>query len=201
MLEWRYPDKPTETGPDVVRGLKEEDWICNAKYDGWRMPTYVYGPDNIQCLTSEGNQMGQKSSHFNTAITTQFQSMDIPPMSVLDAEFIGPRGHLSTAIYVFDALAWDGEWLTQEPYEQRWERCKKLKLPPGGWIHLAETVENGFVSLFERLKAGWDGKSIYLYEGIVIKARRGKMKLSRSKSKKSETMIKWKFRDVRTKLW
>lgn len=200
MLDFRYCDKPRETTPDFVRSLSPKKWICNAKYDGWRMPTYVRGPGNVQCLSSVGNPMESTAAQYDPCIAKQFKSIGIPSGSVIDSEFVGPRGHLTPAVYIFDILAWAGDWLINEPYQQRWNRCQELMLPVGGMLNLAETVEDDFMGLFDRLKAGWDGKSMYLYEGIVVKARYGKLQLNRKRHAKSDFMVKTKFRDNRRSL-
>ncbi len=197
---FRYPDKPIETTPEVVQGLDPSKWICNAKYDGWRLETYFDGPGHARCLTRMGRPMEQTRSGFKAEVGHLMESMSLPAGTVVDAEFIGPRGHLKPAVYIFDMLAWDGEWLVREPYEKRWERCQGLALPDGP-VHLAETVEDDFLGLFDRLKAAWDGRSISLCEGIVVKSRRGRLKLDRNNSQKSEVMFKVKFREIRETRW
>lgn len=196
IFGFRYPDKPIETTPEVVRSLPENEWLAQEKYDGWRLQAYFDGPGHVRCLTRMGRPMEQTRSGFKSEVGHLLESMSLPTGTVLDAEFIGPRGHQEPAIYIFDMLAWDGEWLTREPHEKRWERCQSLALPDGP-IHLAETVQDNFIALFERLKAAWDGQSIDLWEGIVVKSRKGRMKLDRNSSQKSDVQMKLKFRDVR----
>ncbi len=179
----------------MVASLREKDWLAQAKYDGWRVQAYFDSPEHVRCFTKSGNPMNEAYSSFQSTVGHLIEQLGLPTGTVLDAEFVGPRGHLDPAIYIFDMLAWDGEWLVNEPYETRWERCKNLILPTGD-IHLAETVEGGFIDFFERLKASWDGKSITLWEGIVVKARKGKLKLDRRKNKKSDVMYKIKYRDI-----
>jgi ATP-dependent DNA ligase len=203
---FRHPDKPIDTAPSVVKGMKNKQWLAQAKYDGWRLQVYVDGPGHVRCLTRMGRPIEQAcrkswtTDSFSESFVKLLQDMKLPAGTVLDAEFVGPRGHLDPAIYIFDMLAWDGEWLTTETYEQRWARCEYLKLPNGP-IHLAETVESDFIGFFERLKATWDGKSIDLCEGIVLKFRKGKLKLSRNSCQKSDSMFRLKYRDIRDKRW
>lgn len=199
-FSFRYPDKPIETTPNVVAKLSPKLWLAQAKKDGWRLQVYFDGPGHVRCLTRMGRPMEQTRSGFKSEVGHLLESMSLPGETVLDAEFIGPRGHLEPAIYIFDMLAWDGEWLTREPYEKRWKRCQSLKLPQGA-IHLVETVQDDFLAFFERLKAAWDGKSIDLNEGIVVKSRRGKIKLDRNSSQKSEAMLKIKYREILEKRW
>lgn len=195
-FKFRYPDKPIETTPDVIRTLSSKLWLAQAKYDGWRLQGYFNGTGQVRCLTRTGRPMEQTRSGFKSEVGYLLESMSLPAGTVLDTEFIGPRGHQEPAIYIFDMLAWDGEWLTREPYEERWKRCKNLILPQGA-ISLAETVEKDFIAFFERLKATWNGQSIDLWEGIVVKSRKGKLKLDRNRSLKSDVMFKIKYRDVR----
>lgn len=197
---FRFPDKPVETTPDVVKGLDPSKWIAQEKYDGWRLESYFDGPGHVRCLTRVGRPMEQTRSGFNSEVGDLIKSMKLPAGTILDAEFVGPRGHQDPAVYIFDMLAWDGDWLVREPYEKRWERCQRLILPDGP-IHLAETVEDNFIAFFERLKAGWDRASISLCEGIVVKARKGKLKLDRNSSKKSDVMFKLKYRDIKSERW
>ena len=194
---FRFPDKPIETTPEVVGSLPENEWIAQEKYDGWRMESYFDGPGHVRCLTRVGRPMEQTRSSFKSEVGDRIKSMGLPAGTVLDAEFVGPRGHQDPAVYIFDMLAWEGGWLVKEPYEQRWERCKSLTLPQGP-IYLAETVEDDFIAFFERLKAGWDRASISLCEGIVVKSRKGKLKLDRNSSKKSDTQLKLKYRDIKS---
>ncbi len=197
MLKFRYPDKPIETAPQVVEKLIQSDWICNAKYDGWRLQVYYDGPNQVRCLSRLGRSMATiPGACFDDTFPALFESMSLPVGTVLDCEFIGPRGNQEQSVYIFDMLAWDSEWLINEPYEKRWARCTNLKLPDGP-IYLAETHQEEFVAFFDRLKAGWDGNSITLHEGIVIKARNGKLKLARNRSQKSDCMLKLKYREIK----
>jgi len=197
-FEYRFPDKPIETTPNVVTRMPSKLWMAQAKYEGWRLETYCDRPGHVRCLSSRGRSMEQNKSGFR--LSNLFEKMKLPRQTVIDAEYIGPRGRQEPSIYIFDMLAWDGEWLTREPYDQRWERCKALKLPKGP-IHLAETVEDDFIAFFERLKAEWDQRSINLHEGIVIKSRKGKLKLSRNGIQKTDAMYKLKYREIREKKW
>ena len=192
---FRHPDKPIDTTPDVVKRLNPSEWICNAKYDGWRLQVYVDGPGHVRCLSRVGRPLAQTAAKFPQSLVQAFQNMKLPTGTVIDAEFVGPRGGLHPSVYIFDMLAWDGEWLAQEPYEKRWERCQQLRWDHPD-IHLAETVPNDFMAFFERLKAAWDGESIDLWEGIVLKSRKGKLKLDRNSSQKSDVMFRLKYRDI-----
>lgn len=197
---FRHPDKPIECSPDFVNTLPEKDWVAQAKYDGWRLQIYVDGPGHVRCLTRVGKPILETSAQFDPQLTESLEQMNLPMNTVIDAEFVGPRGKLPNAIYIFDMLAWDGRWLVNEPYAQRWERCRQLPLSDPR-IHLAATVESNFLDLFNRLKSEWDQTSISLCEGIVLKSRNGKLKLNRNRSQKSDVMLKVKYREIKDKRW
>jgi len=195
---FRYADKPVDTTPNIVKTMKGKQWLGQAKYDGWRLQVYVDGPGHVRCLSRVGRPLAQTNAKFPDSYVKAFQDMRLPAGTVIDAEFVGPRGGVDQAVYIFDMLAWDGEWLANETYEKRWERCQQLQLDHPD-IHLAETVQDDFLGLFNRLKNLWDGQSIDLWEGIVVKRRNGKMKLNRNSNAKSDVMYRLKYRDVKSK--
>ena len=127
------------------------------------------------------------------------QGLELPSDTVLDSEFVGPRGNHKPAIYIFDCLAWNGEWLTRMPYKDRWDICCTACVNLSNGIHLATTVSSGLLELFNRLKTKWieNGRGMDLCEGIVAKSLKGTLKLDLGQAKKSEHMLKLKFRDIR----
>jgi ATP-dependent DNA ligase len=131
------------------------------------------------------------------SIAAQLQRLPIPDETVIDAEFMGPRGGHKPEVYIFDCLAWDGEWLLNTKFIERWQRCQELA--NGQDIHLAETRENGFLEHFNELKSGWisGGMEMDLCEGIVLKRKRGKLELDLNSSKKSRSSFKLKYREIR----
>jgi len=135
---------------------------------------------------------------FDERISQQFRALDLPTGTVLDAEYVGPRGGHAPTAYIFDMLAWDGTWIADLPYEERWRRCCNLILPTCGIIHLAHTVVSDFIGLFDRLKAAWvaDGCGMSLTEGIVVKRRDGTAALDHDKRRKARWLHKCKFRDI-----
>ena len=200
MLRFRYPDKPIETTPEVVQRMNDADWIAQSKYDGWRLQAYVRGPANVECLTSAGKSMQAATSKFDKEFVLGLQALNLPPETVLDMEFVGPRGDLSPNIYLFDILAWNGLWLTNEPCHARWTRCVELAPQLPDRIHLATTVHTGFLDLFNELKGDWhhQGRGMSLTEGIVVKHRKGMLNLDLNRCKKSDCMFKLKFREIRS---
>lgn len=202
MLAFRYAPKPYETTPEAVAKLDEADYLAQSKYDGWRMWAQQIGRDNFQCLTASGNPMEREPrAKFDPRITEQFKALGLPTDTVLDSEYVGPRGDHDPTAYIFDMLAWKGEWIAHLPYEERWKYCLDLVLPSRGIIHLAQTADSGFLDLFNRLKADWiaTGCGMHLTEGIVVKSRTGIAKLDRKNRKKAGWMIKCKYREIREK--
>ncbi len=222
ILPFRFPDKPRETTPNHVASLPVSGWIAQAKYDGWRMAIHV-DPDGLRFLSRVGRPLSSRVS-LPTGIAEAFSELRIPPSSVLDAEFVGPRGNHQPCIYIFDCLAWDGQWLGSIPYQQRWAICRTLKLR-NGIVQLATTLlkegdnicispspneelfmkdfvcqpDDPFLSFFNFLKMNWieNGGGMDLREGIVLKRRTGTMILDRRTNRKSQHIFKLKYRDIR----
>jgi ATP-dependent DNA ligase len=194
MLTFRYPDKPITTTQDVVRSLNETSYIVNPKYDGWRMLAFIDPANQIRCLSRVGRPMEDTGCKFDPSIKELFKKLELPSGTVLDCEFMGPRGKVDPSICIFDMLAREGSWLSNEPYEQRWARCQELLMPSPS-IYLARTVESNFLVLYEQLKCDWEETGNKCYEGIVLKLRKGKLKLSRTSCSDSSAMLKFKYRD------
>lgn len=213
---FRFPDKPIETTPIAVASFRESDYIAQNKYDGWRIQIQVDG-DRLQVFSSSGfhttpiapgsSILVSHTLKIQPHIMEQLKQLHDNikghgnPRTVIDAEFVGPRGEQPQGIYLFDMLA-EGDWLTLEPFAKRWQRCINLQPMIAGLpqIQLAETFENGFLARFNGLKQAWlaSKRQIDLCEGIVLKRRNGLMTLDRAKSKKSNAMWKLKYRDIRT---
>lgn len=201
MLQFRYPDKPLETTPEIVIKLSTSEWIGQAKYDGWRLNLYFDGGHKVRCLTRQANDLHKiNSTKFSLHLAEQISSLSIPANSVLDTEFVGPRGNHNPTVYIFDCLAWNGEWLTNCPFEQRWlQFCRNLVQLPMS-VKLADTFDCDFMSRFSALKEDWRKRGdLSLTEGIVLKHRQGKLDLSTRSSTKNNRMLKCKFRDIRGK--
>jgi len=210
-LKFRYPDKPVETDLRFFERLTPKQlsmWIANRKYDGWRMPTYI--ESNIaRCMSSTGNSiLKMYKGKMPVDLESSFLTLGVPNNTVFDCEFVGLRGSCIPTIYIFDCLAWSGQWLTKVPYEIRWQKCLDLigRLPENGLIHLAETIypnvddrHNIIIAEFNALRQEWydqGGGKDFLYEGLVVKRRAGQLRLSPSKCEKSPHMFKVKFRDI-----
>lgn len=210
-MRFRYPDKPIETTPEFFETQTPEQlskWIAQRKYDGWRMPTFIDSASSVRCMSRSNKLMSQAyRGKLPPDLENSFLSLGLPDDTVLDCEFVGPRGSHEPAVYVFDALAWAGEWLSREPYEVRWQRCvDAIRNNRTGLIHLAETIYpsitdkgNMILNEFNMLRNEWisGGSGMdYLYEGLVVKRRSGKMLLGNSDCQKSADQYKIKFRDI-----
>ncbi len=215
MLKFRHPDKPTDTTPEFVQGLVEKDWISQSKYDGWRLQVYIDGkmnvepvfismhnnsPESIRLLTRVGRQIERKTN-VPADLGRQILSLGLPTDTVLDCEFMGPRGDHRPAVYIFDCLAWDGSWLVRSTYEERWRKCLSIDLGNTHLLKFAGTRENNFMAHFNHLKQQWidGGRGMHICEGIVLKRRSGTLSLKPTSSVKSGHMFKLKYRDIRDK--
>lgn len=206
IMDWRYPDKPMSTTPCVVEALREEEWLGQNKYDGWNASIYSDGKQFPHLFSSSGRRLGEVT---NVPIFLVEQLAEItkhlPPLSVFNAEFVGPRGNHQPRFYAFDCLAWKGEWQSLEPFSERWKIVTGElgpRLTTG--IQLAETVDSDFMALFNRLKKNWyDGgcSKLDLCEGIVLKRKTGDLCLDRNSSSKNRHQFKLKFRDILEKLY
>lgn len=206
---FRFPDKPTRSTREAVARFRPEEYIAQAKYDGWRVQ--IHFDDTFQIFSSSGAHTTPVSAgallpeamavspslKFPKDIITDISHIKgIRFPAVLDAEFVGPRGDMDPGIFVFDCLAWNGKWLTKVPYEQRWDICQGLDMK--GTVQLVRCLDGDFLAEFDKLKAEWlqSGGGISLYEGLVLKYKRGSLQLDRSSSKKSNAMFKLRFRDI-----
>lgn len=194
---FRFPDNPIRITSDFVLGIRENEWLCQGKYDGWRCQIYQ---DNgqLNLFTKVGNNLPSKTNVPQQIIDT-VKSLNLPNGTILDSEFVGPRGNMSPKIYLFDCLALNGEWLSKTHFVDRWDIVNRLYNIISGNSHicLAETIESDFLSYFEKLKNKWvdSNKTFKLFEGVVLKRRTGTMVLNRSSCSKSMHMFKLKFRE------
>ena len=205
MLRFRYQDKPIETSCEFLTSVRPSEWLCQKKYDGWRGGLYTDESRVANFLSSSGKSMN-KVSNIPPGLAKQISDFaaQLPPNSVVDSEFVGPRGGHVPRIFMFDVLAWDGEWQTTVPYQERWNRLVSefTRQTVYSHIHLADTVEEGFLEIFEELKNNWDrlvsqgrGKQD-LYEGVIMKRRSGTLTLNLNSSSKSHHSMKIKYREI-----
>lgn len=212
-MRFRFPDKPIRTTPEFFASmspLELSKWIIQRKYDGWRMLVFVDSPGTIRCVSRVNRPIEQAyRGTLPDHLYSDLECLNLPQNTILDTELIGPRGHLPHAVFVLDMLAWDNKWLTSQTFEERWMQCTKIVQPKTNdtIISLAETVfpspsdaVNLAIRELETLQAYWREHNLginYLYEGLVLKRRTGKLVLNLQDSAKSPQMYKLKFREGR----
>lgn len=206
LKRFRFPDKPITCTCDFLDTMVASEWLSQHKYDGWRLQIYksaspIWLSDEKQApagmaLFSRIGKFFPDHAKMSIEIVAQLQCLPIPDETVVDAEFVGPRGGHKPEVYIFDCLAWGGEWLFKEKFIDRWARCQELANDRD--IHLAETRKEDFFGHFKELKQEWiaGGMGMHLCEGIVLKKKQGKLQLDLNSSKKSRSMFKLKYRDV-----
>ena len=210
LRRFRFADKPKECTPEFLPTIRESDWLSQHKYDGWRLNVYKSGstilmPDGEaqpgMTLFSRVGRFFPAAAKMSAIIAEQLKQLPIPDETVIDIEFVGPRGDHKPRVYIFDCLAWDDEWLSEEPYIDRWQRCQELA--NGKDLHLAETRESDFLGHFNELKQDWiaSGMGMHLCEGIVLKRKRGKMELNLRDNKKSRVQFKLKYREIKQEMY
>lgn len=224
-MDFRYPDKPRDSTPAVVNVFCQEDWISQAKYDGWRMLIYI-GKKEVKLYSRVGSNFESlKGAKLPNGLKREILSLGYYPNTILDAEFVSPRGSHDPAVYLFDCLAFNGEWLTDCTYDRRFRfiSYQEDNIKKTDHIQIATTLFPGDNKLFSTdgtdieleydpdktvsphleffgmLKRDWKDAGMpkdWLYEGIVVKRKSGKLTLSLNDSKKSVHMQKLKFRDI-----
>lgn len=200
MLSWRYPDKPILATPEFFDGIQESEWQCSGKYDGWRLIVLTDEHRMPHLFSRVGTPIEQTNANVPQELIDEIAAIcaEMPPLSALDSEFVGPRGDHDPHVFIFDQLAEDGLWLANRQFQSRWEMATRLK-GLGGHITLAETVTIGFREYFDRLKQIWYAggcTKMTLHEGIVLKRRTGKLTLNLATNAKSLHQYKIKYRDI-----
>lgn len=215
-LEFRYPDKPTLATPEIVRKFDNSgNFIAQDKYDGFRTQIY-YRDDKIELLTRTNRSLALATNKVPQNLelevlglinklcysgTPEINSLlnkgKLGPGTVLDAEFVGPRGSHEPKLFLFDILAINGNWLTKIPYIDRWNLVKAI--PTSNLVNISNSIEHDFLNRFEILKNQWitNGKNLDLCEGLVIKRKAGLLTLGLTDCPVSKHNFKVKYRDVR----
>jgi len=192
---FRYPDKPTRSTADFFSQLREDEWLCTKKYDGWRAQGYPNG----KLVSSKGTPTEELNHKVPEEIVKLWREWNLD--AVMDFEFIGPRGSHSPAFYILDCLGWDGKWLTKMPHVERWDICQELstRIPSDCPLYLAEVVDENYLDAFWQMKQDWieAGKGLSLYEGLVVKRKRGTLQLKLTSHAKSIHQFKIRFREIR----
>lgn len=205
-MNFRFPDKPQTSPPAFLNLINKKEWLSQSKYDGWRMQIYKTSNHltlpNGEQLSPGFNFISRVGKPLQTRVQIpdflikELKDLPLINNTVLDAEFVGPRGINKHTVYIFDCLALNNVWLTRQTFEDRWNYC--LKIPTSENVLLADTREINFEQHFSELKTGWikGGMQIDLYEGIVLKKKNGTLILNTTGCADSKCFFKIKYRDV-----
>ena len=200
-MRFRFPDKPTSSTPTFIGTLARRRKLINQwKYDGHNTEVFYNRGRQLLVMTSGGLVM--KHPKFTDDFRSALQLIDVPEETVLNVEFVGPRHGFEPHLYIFDVYGWDGEWLVDEGYGQRWARCNALNLSrAGSLVSLAHTIEGDPIAEFERLRAGWKlDPDNWITEGIVAKDVLVGLRLASRDNATNPGQYKTKFRDVQREI-
>ncbi len=163
---FRYPDKPTASGPGILPTLADGEWLAQMKHDGFRCLVEWNG--HTPTLTSREQKPIPASIDLRCDLIAALDGL--APM-LLDAEWMGRRDGQREGLVLFDVLAVRGRWLGEEPAWDRFLRLVALRgvggaplrvLPPT--VRLVDWTHEGYPAFFERSKQPG-------VEGIVLKHR------------------------------
>lgn len=211
---FRYPDKPTEAGLSALTTFQQKsEWYAQYKYDGYRVGIY-FDKGSVELYSRAANPLS-KATKIPNNLHSQFLELQkhfkfnitdsIKDGTVLDGEFVGPRGKHDACIYLFDTLAINGKWLNQTDFQDRWKFIQLLEpyLSNLNLIKLAHTIDTNFLETFNQLKNEWiqGGQDLSLCEGLVLKRKTGKLILKNTSCAVSQDSFKVKYRDIREKRW
>lgn len=192
-----YPDKPWECGVDELARLDNGDYICQQKWDGWRIEIIKNLKGDIHFVSRHNKSMdGDVEAHLQEQI--RLLMADWPNGSQLDGEWMSRRAaDRVPRIVLFDLVRYNRQWLLQTHYEKRWERLDQRvedsfrlvgpdRLPD---ISLVMTAPEGRFREFYDLQ-----KELTSSEGVVIKAKNSVLVADRKESKKNPKWYKIKYR-------
>ena len=188
-MNFLYPEKPTRATEDFLSLVRENEHTCQQKLNGWRAQIHI-GPE-IKLFTRTGLPLEQKAKVPPSIIRT-LKDLSFPAKTVLDAEFVGPRGGYKPFLGLFDCLAWGGKWLTKQPYSYRWSLIRHFRFSEE--VKLVESVDADFLGYYRKLKKEWQETGCELVEGVVLKRlENSPLALRRKGSSKSGHMFKVRF--------
>lgn len=166
----RHPDNPKLVSLDFLKRIDADPpgtWIAQPKYDGWRRTAWNV---NGRWIYQAKHKTGPAARPMPKWLQDEFESIGFPKGTCIDMEWMGPRGHCSDMLYIFDMLQWDGFWSGRHSFGKRYvDLCSFLsgcdRWPPArNTVRLAEIFYNpGLCDRF--LEQMQDDKS----EGLVIR--------------------------------
>jgi ATP-dependent DNA ligase len=183
---FHFPDKPTTSSERILPTLSNGDWLAELKFDGWR--TLVDWDGKRAILTSRHNQTIPASQSLLDEIA---QALTQVPPCALDGEWMGRRDRQPESLWLFDALAINGQWLGALGAGERFKRFCWLftSSDPAPRVRLVECVRSGFVDFFHY------SKTVRGCEGIVLKHVDSKFIGSVRKCVDNPFWLKVKWRD------
>ena len=197
-----FPDKPIERDPEDLPSLDNGDYICQQKCDGWRLEICKSLKGKTVLISRHNNVMNDQVEE---PIRAEIERMlDIMPNRCqLDGEWLSRRratnGKAEPRLVLFDVIRYDGRWLLDEPYENRWSLLDTLfddllatvtsKDDAIKHLSLAETAKPGhFVEFYKQQK------QLAHSEGVVVKHRLSTLIGNRKESKDNPRWLKIKYR-------
>lgn len=159
-MMWRFPDKPTTSSPGVLPMLKDGDWLCQIKFDGWRCLARWDGRDLT--FTSRERKALPVSANMVKAL---YDAVHELPPCLLDGEWMCRRDNQPEGVRLFDILEEDGQWLGGLNAADRWLRFSGLVAGrvDGDLVGIVPCTDRGYAEWFE-----WS-KELPGAEGVVLK--------------------------------
>lgn len=182
-MSWRFvePNKPIRASEDFLEEV-DEDFIVDAKLDGWRLQITNFGKINVVSRRNIPRELPD-------GLMTQLKSM--PVGMELDAEWINPtrmkainsefgcKLPMVNNIVVFDIRWRDNKYIPKVPLQERRQIDYYQSLPKATieqllnsdmGVYSAISVDGSEVDQFYQ-----NQKQSMLSEGIVIKRKTGQL--------------------------
>jgi ATP-dependent DNA ligase len=167
----RFPDKPTPASEARLLRLRDGEWLCQVKFDGWRAHIGWDG-EAPTLLTRRFNPIPA-----GEALRRQLLRFcrKLPRNTLLDAEWVPAEGSPvfedrpsagPERLVLFDALAAGGIWLGDLPASERFDALVAVAAPARrrlASVEIVECVRGGYADLYRRARA-MPGA-----EGVVLK--------------------------------
>ena len=185
---FRFPDKPTPSRPAVLAALRDGEWLCQFKWDGWRTVVTLDDGGRLS-FTSRDNKPIPISSSLSQRVAESFLRSNVPQGTTLDAEWTGRRAGLGEGLVFFDAIRLGGLDLYQWSAEHRFQALSELGLNTVDGVSTVETTTSGYAEMFER------SKSLPHTEGVVLKRLASRLVWSIRSCQDHPEWLKVKWRD------
>jgi ATP-dependent DNA ligase len=155
----RFPDSPIMSNPAALSQLRDGEWCCQLKMNGWRCVLEL--ADHGPTFTSRHNRPLPIAKPIEYAIAELLYDC-APAGSIFDCEWMSSRREdQPESLIIFDVLRHGLDWVTTAPLLDRFLLLHDLvphQLIVGHtWTHYAEFFEAS--------------KALPAVEGIVLKRR------------------------------